>query len=721
MCKAKKPLIVLSALAQYERPAAPTGTRTIVHINGTAASLTPANVDTQIRLSSKSYAANDFMSSKWAQLLATDTAYSDATIFVGFSAGDLDIARILVENLTKHKTHFFNGKSISKMARAKLENLGVVHALNGEQLVNQLKKSLIGRTSGSQTTTLNCFERCRLSDAFEVANDIDRRDLLIYGRAKDEHIQSTLNTSTDGFIVSRAAENQIIEELTSGSDVAVLSALGNGKTILFRRISYLLINSGWDVYSLRQATGNWLREVEHICALKGKVAVQVDGAADAIELLQALGNRRGGNLRILIAERTRRYEARFTDDRLRSIGISDIVEHEIDLLNDKERQDFDGLLSSSGLWGRDAALTKAQRDRFLRNQCRNEISSALLHVVKSEEIAKRIRIAMDSDKLSETDLHVVSVAVALSVFGYRVPILDLARICGTTETNQLLGYSSEFRSRLYDTRGGEFRVNSKIFGQYFLRDLIEPSIVLDSLSKGIRAALRFGVRLSELEVDDEPSDSRDDVFIRTATSFPAPMYVFRNIQQIVDVESDFAKIFSFYESIKSRTRLSDDPLFWLQYAIAKLFSGDRASAKSYLENSYGIARRTGFRTYQIDNQYARWLLESAISTGNHLEAFSAFDEAHRIIVGQLADHSHAHYPFRIALLYRDYFLHHQHGMNEQEIEYVVNAANAVIAASQYAQVEISKRHWVEKCKRALLLIVEQARLRQIPHQLINEK
>lgn len=344
------------------------------------------------------------MSSKWAQLLATDTAYSDATIFVGFSAGDLDIARILVENLTKHKTHFFNGKSISKMARAKLENLGVVHALNGEQLVNQLKKSLIGRTSGSQTTTLNCFERCRLSDAFEVANDIDRRDLLIYGRAKDEHIQSTLNTSTDGFIVSRAAENQIIEELTSGSDVAVLSALGNGKTILFRRISYLLINSGWDVYSLRQATGNWLREVEHICALKGKVAVQVDGAADAIELLQALGNRRGGNLRILIAERTRRYEARFTDDRLRSIGISDIVEHEIDLLNDKERQDFDGLLSSSGLWGRDAALTKAQRDRFLRNQCRNEISSALLHVVKSEEIAKRIRIAMDSDKLSETDL-----------------------------------------------------------------------------------------------------------------------------------------------------------------------------------------------------------------------------------------------------------------------------------------------------------------------------
>ena len=191
------------------------------------------------------------------------------------------------------------------------------------------------------------------------------------------------------------------------------------------------------------------------------------------------------------------------------------------------------------------------------------------------------------------------------------------------------------------------------------------------------------------------------------------MYVFRNIQQIVNIGGDFDSVFSFYEEIKRKSRLADDPLFWLQYAIAKLFSGDQASAKGYLENSYGIAKRTGFKTYQIDNQYARWLLESAVSTGSASEAFSAFDAAHRIIVGQMASHDQAHYPFRIAIQYRDFYLHHQHGLDAQQTEFVKNAAQAVLSASQFAHVELGKRHWVDRCRRALNGLLQASERREV--------
>jgi len=709
----RKTLTVLSAMAQFEKPPSG-GARVVVHINGLASGLTPRNVDTQIRLSGKSYASNEFTSSKWAQLLSSDLAYCDSAVFVGFSVGDLDIGRIIVSHLSKMKTHFFNGGNVSKMARAKLENFGAVHSQTGEDLCSALKKGAVGKSAASRVFDYICFEKIRVKPDVQQPDDLARRDLLIFGRLTAELVQSTLlSPNHDGYLFDRSIEAEAITSLQSGSDVSVLSALGNGKSVLLRKMALKLVNSGWEVYNLRDSTGNWLKEVEAICGLKGKVIILIDGAADCMAQIEAIGQRRSGNLRLLLGERTRRFEARFTDRRMESLGIKDVVEYEIDLLNDNERSDFDELLSGAGLWGRQAELTKAQRLKFMRLQCRNEISSALLHVVRSEDIAKRIKVELDSDQLTQADFQVLAVGVALSVFGFRLPILDLGRLCGALETNQFLRTSSEFRERLYDVRGGEFRVNSKIFGQYFLRDLIPSGVVLGALTKAIRSALQLGVRLSEVDLDEDDSETKVDRFIRTANSFPAPMYVFRNIQQIVNIEGNFDNIFAFYEEIKRKSRLADDPLFWLQYAIAKLFSGDQASAKSYLDNSYGIAKRTGFKTYQIDNQYARWLLESAVSTGSTTEAFGAFDEAHRIIVGRLASHDHAHYPFRIAVQYRDFYLHHQHAFDAQQTEFVKNAAQAVLSASQFAHVELGKRHWVDRCRRALNGLLQASERREV--------
>lgn len=693
-----KPLSVLSAMAPFEKPIAADNSCTVIHINGVANNITAKTINTQLRLSGKSYATNDFVSSKWAQLFASDIAYCDMAVFVGFSLGDLDIGRIVIAQLSKRRTHFFNGRAVSKMARAKLENFGTVHALSGQELVNEVRRLAIGlNPSPDRRVALVSFERCRLSSDLKAPDDADRRDLLLFGKADNSLIQSSIASGVTGnSLIDRTVEQDVARELASGSDVAILSALGNGKSILLRKLAFLLASDGWEVFVLRDMTGNWLREVEYICNLRGKIVLVIDGAADCLNILEAIGQRRPSSLRLLMAERTRRYEARFSEERLESIGVSDIVEHEIDLLDDSERNRLDELLSSAGLWGRSAAMTKSQRNQFLIRSCRNELSSALLHVVRSEDIAKRIQEAMEVDRFSHSDLQVLAVAVALTVFGFRLPVLDLGRLCGASSANQFLRAQSEFRDKLYEVSGGEFKTHSNIFGEYFLRDLVPSAVVLDGLSAAIRNALSFGIRLSEVDLDDD-----DEVWSRKANSFPAPMYVFRNIQQIVDVEEDFDAVFSFYERIKDKTRLSDDPLFWLQYAIAKLFSGDRESAKNYLENSYGIAKRTGFRTYQIDNQYARWLLESAISTGDSLEAFTAFDDAHGIIVNQLADHSHAHYPFRIAIQYKDFYLHHQHALNVPQKEYVLNAARSVLAAAKYAQVEISKRHWVVKCKREL--------------------
>ena len=54
---------------------------------------------------------------------------------------------------------------------------------------------------------------------------------------------------------------------------------------------------------------------------------------------------------------------------------------------------------------------------------------------------------------------------------------------------------------------------------------------------------------------------------------------------------------NFYEELKTIPSIRSDPLFWLQYAMARLSLGDLDLARRYFEQSYSIADRRKFDTY----------------------------------------------------------------------------------------------------------------------------
>ena len=177
----------------------------------------------------------------------------------------------------------------------------------------------------------------------------------------------------------------------------------------------------------------------------------------------------------------------------------------------------------------------------------------------------------------------------------------------------------------------------------------------------------------------------------------AELYVFRNLQQIVKSEDSFDLIYAFYERIREKCHLHDQALYWLQYAIAKLFSKDLEAAKRYLDAAYGAARRSGLSPFQIDNQYSRYLLETTVVTGNSDTAFDAFVEAHRILLDQALSGTHLHYPFRCALNYHDFISLHGHALSDAQKEFTRTALSAIVSRAQVATVPLEKQHWVDKC------------------------
>jgi hypothetical protein len=59
--------------------------------------------------------------------------------------------------------------------------------------------------------------------------------------------------------------------------------------------------------------------------------------------------------------------------------------------------------------------------------------------------------------------------------------------------------------------------------------------------------------------------------------------------------------------------------------------------------------------YQLNNYFARFILQRAIDTNSRGQSFTTFVEAHQKIRQQAGRQVNRHYPFRVALLYRDFY------------------------------------------------------------------
>jgi tetratricopeptide (TPR) repeat protein len=106
---------------------------------------------------------------------------------------------------------------------------------------------------------------------------------------------------------------------------------------------------------------------------------------------------------------------------------------------------------------------------------------------------------------------------------------------------------------------------------------------------------------------------------------------------------------TFYEGIKNLPSTKANPQFWLQYAIACLAFDKLERAERYFEDAYSLAEKMdGYDTFQIDNHYARLLLEKALTKVAMDDVVLLVDDAKKIILRQMQG-EFRYYPYRVAL------------------------------------------------------------------------
>ncbi|MER8632534.1 hypothetical protein NKH55_22545 [Mesorhizobium opportunistum] len=127
---------------------------------------------------------------------------------------------------------------------------------------------------------------------------------------------------------------------------------------------------------------------------------------------------------------------------------------------------------------------------------------------------------------------------------------------------------------------------------------------------------------------------------------------FRFVENAISSEKRLIHMVKYFEDIKELRNSRTNSLFWLQYAMCRLSLSQFKEAERLFDVAYAFSKRSGYKENRhLDNQFARFLLESRTNSNEYTDFMSAFNRAHTICVKQMLDEPLAHNPYRVAINY----------------------------------------------------------------------
>lgn len=310
------------------------------------------------------------------------------------------------------------------------------------------------------------------------------------------------------------------------------------------------------------------------------------------------------------------------------------------------------ILDQFGLWRKYSDLRDDKKLELLKSNCKSSLKLILLEVINSTDIRKRIE--GDIKKISkELDVYQAMVLMLVSnLLDWNISLDAISYALGNTIKGNASFRRNEVVKEYVDFGNAELKVKSSILSEVILTHIMDVNIVRETLVKAFK------------NFDKNLGDPEYYKYMRTILSYASLQRVFNKEEG--DVFN--SNIVVLFEDIRRCQFCENNPHYWLQYAIAKLGEQKYDEAKIYFENAYSFAkRRAGFDTYQIDNHYARYLLENVIYTSADDEYFKAFRQAHSI----LTDKSHLkdtkYYPFKVARIYQPFYNKFKTRMDKKEL------------------------------------------------------
>lgn len=627
--------------------------RVCVHLNGYIGRLTPDTLKGEFKLSDTSYlVTTDFLDNEWISLFKNDLAVSDAIFFVGFSLRyDLDLKRIIYSNeklrdkcffITRENEHETNVKSLRKFGTPfsiGLKNFAETISARSETYIPKQKNPI----------QFHSFSQPEIHTVPSDIKDIDFYQLLFEGKIDHALLQFSLFNPNDyHYYLERDETAGVIKDIDNGSkNFVVLSDLGNGKTLFINGLKLLLKNSGYEVFEFNRYYDTIEKEIEEICTNIERPVLFIENYSkhlDVIEKIKLLKT----DLVLILTERHLVND--ISQSKLEEILTGEIIPVDLNRLSENEIDKVIFLLDKYGFIGDLSAYSDDRKRNHFREKCHNNFREILIDRIKSQNILDRFRSIVENFETKRFYSDAITLILASKLFDFRLELDDLTYIFVELLNDREFTRDSGVKEFVNFYRQ-EISVTSSVLAEAILVEVLSPTDVVTTM---IKVCKKLNSRREDKNIRD---------ILRSIVSFS-------NMQRILrkDITNQYKySILNFFEEIKNLEFCNHNPHFWLQYAIARLSERDYAIADSYFQTAYAYAKnRPSFDTYQIDNHYARQILENENYNGETETCMSQFLKAHKILANPQSENRTRHYPFKVARNYFPFYERFFNKINEQD-------------------------------------------------------
>lgn len=629
-----------------------------VYLNGSIDNLTPDTLRSEFKLTTISYLTDDFRESEWVTLFMNDLQTSDAIFFVGYSMNfDLDIQRIVKDVETigemKAKCFFIVHPNETDRNIRKIENFGTPVRIGLDGFVELLKK----RTPVDKSTprVYHSFKQ-PTTETFppRISHD-DIIQLLVKGDVRIDYLAASMSLPHEYLYgITRSHRKDIVQRIEGGTrNILIQSSLGNGKTILLDELTILLAKRGYTIYTFNRYYDDWENEVESICTTgSNKTVIVVDNYAQHRRLFEKLELFRTDQI-LIVAERTLTSDVAYEwlTRKFNEFNIFDV-----DRLDADEIKTLVKLFDCYGLWGKKSALRWDIKEEFVRNDCHASLREILLYLLKSETIQNRFNSLINTIKAKRSYYEALILMLISPLFEFRLDLDQLALIFSKQHFNGPFFRNDPVIREFVNMESGIITLKSSLLAEAILINVIDPDVIVDVLIKVFKS------------LDAYRNDKNYRQILKCLLSH-------QNISRVLNRErsNNIDSVTRFFEEIRTTDFCKENEHYWLQYAISKLFAHDYTSAYLFFNNAYAFAEErqkrvggTANYTYQIDNHFARYLLESEMELGTKDTCMDQFRNAHKLLINPANKIIVRFYTYKVARNYYRFYDRFFNDLKEDE-------------------------------------------------------
>ena len=561
-----------------------------------------------------------------------------------------------------------------------LESYGSVHRIGVQALAEHIRTTEV-------PPDLSPYEYSWLTryDANTVAAQPDDRagiDLLTMGVVEPAHVIWSLGEPTPSVFVRRTAIDEIVIELSLGRRWFLIhSDLGNGKTIVKQQLSYILSRQGYSVFWDTEHEFARSSDLRHLARESGKVALFVDESPERFDVIEGLLTVNIENVTVFLCARTTLYE--LGEARYEEKLPEDYLPFDLNFLTDTDVSGFVQVLNKLGLWGEKASLSDYDKENFVKGRYSRSVAKLILSVFSESEIGQRITTEASGLVNSKDDVSgLLVLSFLFNRIGHPPRLTALSEILNTDAWK--LARSDRFRDggEFIRFSGGTVKARSSILSAYLLRNAVRPDLLVWYMEKFVR-------RLAAIR--------RDSILHHMFTQLQR----FPVVESLLDTPRKRELIISYYQTLKDLPFCQKNALFWLHYAMARMSFGEFRQATLYFEHARSLAKGSTKDTIDVNNHFARLLLDSRTNSEDYDDYFEAFLRAHNILLEQMVRNTNRYFPFRQAKKYAEFISFRGNRLTQQQIDRFCTSCVQVEKAIEHLEGSIARTREVKECREAM--------------------